>query len=264
MRQDFHSKRERDHDRIVVSINPHMEIIIKQRLESTNRYCELLDLPQIKEFTIIQALEQTHGIGQQGNHWESEPGKNLTFSLILKPSIDVADQFEITKVLSLGITDAIRKLLNNSEPVIKWPNDIYIKEKKIGGILVSNKIRSNQIAASICGIGLNVNQTQFADWIPNPTSLSLQTGQTHPLQDVLQEILESIKQRYIQQQEGNDLEKEYLGRLLYFRQRSRYLYHNEYLEGTITGVNRFGHLQLETIDGRTISCQMKEIAFCGL
>lgn len=238
-----------------------MEIIVKERLDSTNRYCELLDLSQIKEFTIIQAIEQTHGIGQKGNHWDSAPGENLTVSLILKPAIAVADQFEITKILSLGITDALRKVLGNSGPSIKWPNDIYIGDKKIGGILVSNKTRANRITVSICGIGLNINQTVFPSWIPNPTSLSLQTRQRYPLDSILTQITEAIASRYRQQQEGEDLEKEYLARLLYYRQKSHYLYHEERIEGTITGVNRFGHLQIDVTDGRKLSCQMKEIAF---
>lgn len=263
MRQDIHCQRERDHDRLAVSIIPQMEIIVKQQLASTNRYCELLDLSQIKEFTVIQAIEQTHGIGQQGNHWESAPGENLTISLILKPTIAVADQFEITKILSLGISDALHEILagHNHTIAIKWPNDIYVDGKKICGILVANKIRGNQIAASICGIGLNVNQTNFPAWVPNPTSLQLLTNVEYSPSKILLKIAESIAKRYYNNHNPSSREEDYLARLLYFNQQRPFIHLGNQINGRIVGVNRFGHLQIETDDGVHLSCQMKEVVF---
>ncbi len=240
-----------------------MEILVKQRLESTNRYCELLDLTQIKEFTIIQAIEQTHGIGQQGNHWVSEPGKNITVSLVIKPTMTVGDQFEITKILSLGITDALHEILAglNHAITIKWPNDIYVDGKKICGILVANKIKGTQITASVCGIGLNVNQTNFPAWVPNPTSIQLLTATEYSPSDILHNIAESIAKRYYSNQNPTSREEDYLARLLYFNQQRPFLYLGNRIEGRIVGVNRFGHLQITTDDGAHLSCQMKEVVF---
>lgn len=99
------------------------------QLESTNKYCELLDLSQTEEFFTVAAGFQTAGVGQGASRWESEPGKNLTFSTILKPAfLPVADQFMITKVISLGITDWLRKQTTTLQHriCIKWPNDIYV------------------------------------------------------------------------------------------------------------------------------------------
>lgn len=240
-----------------------MEIIVKQRLESTNRYCELLDLSQIKEFTIIQAIEQTHGIGQQGNHWVSEPGKNITVSLVIKPTMAVGDQFEITKILSLGITDALHEILAglNHAITIKWPNDIYVDGKKICGILVANKIKGTQIAASVCGIGLNVNQTKFPAWVPNPTSIKLLTAAEYSPSDILHKIAESIAKRYYSNQNPASREEDYLARLLHFNQQRPFLHLGNRIEGRIVGVNRFGHLQIKTDGGAILSCQMKEVVF---
>ena len=96
-------------------------------LPSTNQYCELLNLSETEEFTVIVARTQTAGIGQRGNHWEAEPGKNLTFSLVLKPTwLPIADQYQLTKAVSLGIAEYLMPLIKEGDRRvrIKWPNDI--------------------------------------------------------------------------------------------------------------------------------------------
>ena len=121
-------------------------------LPSTNQYCELLNLDETEEFTVIVARTQTAGIGQRGNHWEAEPGKNLTFSLVLKPKwLPIADQYQLTKAVSLGITDYLMPLIaeGHGRVRIKWPNDIYVDDKKICGILITHRIAGGQIAASV-------------------------------------------------------------------------------------------------------------------
>ena len=150
-------------------------------LESTNKYCELLNLGETEEFTVIVAKEQTAGIGQRGNHWAAAPGQNLTFSVVLRPAfLPAADQYALTKAVSLAIVDTLAPLLpQRAEEVrIKWPNDIYVDDRKICGILINNHLQQERIAATVVGIGLNVNQRTFPDWVPNPTSLALLTGNT--------------------------------------------------------------------------------------
>ena len=142
-------------------------------LPSTNQYCELLNLDETEEFTVIVARTQTAGIGQRGNHWEAKPDKNLTFSLVLKPTwLPVADQYQLTKAVSLGIADCLMPLIAEGDRRvrIKWPNDIYVDNNKICGILITHRITNGQIAASVVGIGLNVNQQTFPDWVPHLTT----------------------------------------------------------------------------------------------
>ena len=174
-------------------------------VESTNKYCEALDLAQVEDFTCYWALVQTAGIGQRGNHWASAPGENLTFSHVLHPTFLPADrQFKLTQTLSLAICDFLSPLTSHLSPFIKWPNDIYVDGKKICGTLISAHITTqairqsyNQaiIASAICGIGLNVNQTSFPDWVPNPTSLSLLMGNHYDLEPLLQQLLQCIEVR---------------------------------------------------------------------
>ena len=168
-------------------------------LPSTNQYCELLNLSETEEFTVIVARTQTAGIGQRGNHWEAEPGKNLTFSLVLKPTwLPIADQYQLTKAVSLGIAEYLMPLIKEGDRRvrIKWPNDIYVDDKKICGILITHRIAGGQIAASVVGVGLNVNQIDFPEWVPNPTSLCLLTGQEWPLDETLEKMLDCIAYRY--------------------------------------------------------------------
>ena len=250
-----------------------MQIIRFDSLESTNKYCEALDLSQVEDFTCYWALEQTAGIGQRGNHWHAEPGKSLTFSLVLHPSFLPADrQFLLTEALSLALVDfllsiCVPKLGDlSAKPTeecvkIKWPNDIYVGNRKICGTLVSTRLQGIQIASAVCGIGLNVNQVAFPDWVPNPTSLTLLTGKQYDLEELLKQLLLCIEHRYSGLREGLDPEPEYLSHLLNLGVPARYIYKDKEIEATITGVDPYGHLLLSDSDGRQLSCGMKEISF---
>lgn len=231
-------------------------------MESTNKYCEALDLAEVEDFTCFWALEQTAGIGQRGNHWHSAPGQNLTFSIVLHPSFMPADrQFHLTQALSLAMVDFLSIFNIQSSISIKWPNDIYVSDRKICGTLVSTCLVGNTIASAVCGIGLNVNQREFPDWVPNPTSLNLLTGKHYDLEPLLQQLLVCIETRYNDIKAGADLGQEYLDRLLNFGAPVRYKYNEEEIVATITGVDPHGRLLLTAADGRRLSCGMKEIAF---
>lgn len=239
-----------------------MEIIHLESVDSTNRYCELLDLGKVGEFTIVCAEEQTAGRGQQSHRWESQKGQNLTLSLILHPIfLNIADQFQLQKVLSLGLVDLLDSY-HIGQVGIKWPNDIYVGSDKICGILVANKISRNSIQSSVCGIGLNVNQTIFPDWVPNPTSLALLKNETFHLDEVLNGLIKCISDRYQMLKSGQDklLDNEYLAKLMNLDKPANYTYQGKAIRATITGVNRFGHLQLTIDDGTEISCQIGEIS----
>ncbi len=239
-----------------------MTIIRFDSIESTNKYCEALDLAQVEDFTCYWALEQTSGIGQRGNHWHSAAGENLTFSLVLHPcTLPAARQFKLTQALSLALVDFLSTFNFQRSVSIKWPNDIYVDGKKICGTLASTRLQGNVIASAICGIGLNVNEQVFPDWIPHPTSLSLLTGQKYDLEPQLRQLLACIEKRYNDLKSGIDPEREYLAYLLNLNVRARYIYNKEDIAATITGIDPHGRLLLTTDDGRSISCGMKEIIF---
>ena len=229
-------------------------------VESTNKYCEALDLTEVEDFTCFWTLEQTAGIGQQGNRWHAEPGKNLTFSLVLHPSFLPADrQFQLTECLSLALVDFLSIFNFHSSVSIKWPNDIYVAGKKICGTLVSTRLQGHRIASAICGIGININQTAFPDWIPNPTSLTLLTGKEFDLEPLLHQLLECIRNRYNDLRIDRNLEAEYLSHLLNLNTPAHYRYRDEVITATITGVDSYGRLLLTVDDGRLLVCDMKSI-----
>lgn len=239
-----------------------MEIIHFDTIDSTNAYCELLDLDQVEEFAIVIADEQTAGRGQQDHTWASETGKNLTFSLILHPSfLSVRDQYMITKVLSLALCDYLGHQLG-VPATIKWPNDIYIGTKKICGMLVANKLKKNQLSTCICGIGLNVNQTSFPDWVPNPTSMSLLSGYEFNTNAELELLIHYIQNRYDQLQDGavTQLDNDYLSKLMNMGKEVQYLYDGQAITARILGVNCYGHLILETDCSKILTCQMGEVS----
>lgn len=192
-------------------------IITIDKLESTQSYLiELSNKSELQEGVVVNALSQFKGVGQFENKWESEDGKNLTFSLLLKPCfLNPCDQFLLTQVLSLAISDFL--FTQTNKPIyIKWPNDIYIGKNKICGILVNNQLFGATFENSFCGIGLNVNQEIFPP-LPNPTSLFLETGKELDLNETLKAVLESIDLRYNQLKLGEIeiLQRDYMQRLLY-------------------------------------------------
>ncbi|MFA7115754.1 MAG: biotin--[acetyl-CoA-carboxylase] ligase [Bacteroidales bacterium] len=178
------------------------DILIKwyKSIDSTNLEAER-NLSVTNDFSVLAAEFQTAGRGQRGNHWESAEGENLTFSIVLKPKgLKAVNQFVISEVVSVGICDYLKNY--EIEAQIKWPNDIYVGNKKICGILIENKIFTDRLAASIVGIGLNLNQTEFISDARNPTSLLLSLtdrvfSQKLNLKDELLLIVESIYKNYL-------------------------------------------------------------------
>jgi len=172
-----------------LNINP--QIIRLDKVDSTNNFAkEIINSKTINDWTIVIAKEQTNGRGQRGNSWQSNPKENLTFSLIISPNIKVEKQFYISKIVSLALLNFFNKFSDNA--TIKWPNDIYIDNKKIAGILIENFIQANKINKSVIGIGININQCEFDEDIPNPISLKQLTNKTFDLNTVLLQIIDEI------------------------------------------------------------------------
>ncbi len=237
-------------------------VIWVESLDSTQTYLQGLNSDILPEWSIVATKNQTQGRGQGNNKWESEGEKNLNFSLLLKPTfLPIADQFLITQVLSLGICDFLSKYINDVS--IKWPNDIYVRKNKICGMLVQNKIIGSEFTCAICGIGININQIDF-HFAPNPTSMKLETKQEFLIENILIEILDSVKLRYdmLKSNHGFNFKKEYLERLLYYNVFANYRYNNvEDIEAKIIDVNEFGYLVLLKKDKKEIIAELKQLKF---
>lgn len=143
----------------------------------------------------LMALEQTNGRGQRGNTWEAEPRKNITLSLMLRPEeLPATRQFEISEAVALGVADLLDNL-GIEDVGVKWPNDIYVGDRKICGILIENTVAGALIIRSVAGIGLNVNQTLFTSDAPNPVSLKQITGKDFDLETLAERMIERIMLR---------------------------------------------------------------------
>lgn len=241
-----------------------MNIIHLKEVTSTNEHLkQLLENEKLDEGTIVLADYQTSGKGQSGNTWESEEGKNLLFSLLLRPDFLEADeQFAISEVVSLAIKEVLLMYLKDNV-TIKWANDIYWRNKKIAGILIENNILENKIVSSVIGIGLNVNQKEFKSDAPNPISLKEITGNQYVLKELLQKIQLAILRYYIVlMEDGFDaIHEKYLNAL--YRKEG---FHNYEADGKIfsavlVDVEKNGLLKLEDKHYNTMTFDIKEVKF---
>jgi len=212
---------------------------------------------------IVAADEQTEARGQMGTKWLSEEGKNLTFSMFVSMEyFPVSRQFELNQAISLGLLKALKKYMPNSK--IKWPNDILADTKKIAGMLIENSVSKNYLKHSIVGIGLNVNQTDFPEEIPNASSLKLLRQRDFDLDLLLSEITDSIKSYIadIEAKKNDELKKEYLHNLyLYNRKATFYNKKNERFAGRIIGISDEGQLLLKLQSTEIVAFDHKEIQF---
>ncbi len=238
-------------------------IIKLQTVDSTNKYAiELIPRIDPIEGAVVWAMEQEAGRGRNNNKWESEGGKNLTFSIILYPDfLNVDQQFYISKAVSLGILDFIKIYAGNAS--IKWPNDIYVDNKKISGVLIENTIKGNKIENCVVGIGLNVNQTVFKGNVPNPVSLKLILKNDIDLNESLEKICGSVEARYLQLQKGNlaKIDNDYLENLYRINEFHSFISNSKSFIAKIVNVLPSGNIVLEHKDGETYEYNMNELEF---
>jgi BirA family transcriptional regulator, biotin operon repressor / biotin---[acetyl-CoA-carboxylase] ligase len=237
-------------------------LVSLEEVASTNVYLKsrISESEAEVEGLVIVAKNQYAGRGQRGNEWESEKGKNLTFSIFLKPNILVKHQFLISKVVSLGIIDFLEDL-KISTPKIKWPNDIYCDDNKIAGILIENSIKENKIYSSVVGVGLNVNQIQFNSG-DNPTSLNIELNNTFDIEELLYQLLFFIERRYLLLKASNEslIDSDYLHYLYKMNQPNRFKVKGKEITGVIIGVSLIGKLQVK-INENIEEFDLKEIEF---
>lgn len=237
-------------------------INIESTLSTNNYATSQVRENEVKAGTVFLAYDQTAGRGQLENKWESEAGKNLTFSIFLKPTfLDIRKQFMLSKAVCLGMEKCLSKLVEGVH--IKWPNDIYVGDQKICGILIENAIMNGRISQSIVGIGLNVNQSRFLSDAPNPVSLKMISGKDYQLEELLTDLLKEIDFFHCLLEEGNfdELDQQFLKKL--YRREEWYSFKDENHQyiGKIVGVNKIGQLRIQEKNGLIHEYHFKEVTY---
>lgn len=212
---------------------------------------------------IVITNEQTAGRGQQGNTWLSAANLNLTFSVIFLPdSYFIADSFYLNIISSLAVSKTIERLLPEGKKVfVKWPNDIYIEDKKISGILIENTLRSDKINSVVMGIGINVNQLVID--LPHATSLIQETGAEISLQELFLQLCETLEYYYLKFEHGlkTELHNSYLKQLLGLNQKRSFSDAEGTFSGIVRGITPTGQLNIEKESGQIRSYAFKEVTF---
>jgi len=167
----------------------------------------------------------------------------------------------LSKAVTLGIYKALNKQVDLLK--IKWPNDIYVGNQKLGGILIENSIMNGLLRSSVVGIGLNVNQTIFYSEAPNPVSLRMLTNQHYDCEIILSEILSGINWYYalLREEKEEIIDQEFESVLYRLNEKYFYKAKEDVFEGEIIGVNEIGQLQIRKIDGKVLEFHFKEVEF---
>jgi BirA family transcriptional regulator, biotin operon repressor / biotin---[acetyl-CoA-carboxylase] ligase len=239
------------------------ELLFLDETTSTNQYL----LSQLAETgaesgTAVVTFHQSNGRGQKGNKWVSEPDKNISYSLVIKPEfIPARNQFLLSEFVSL----TVKALLDEyaKDITIKWPNDVYYKNSKIGGILIENKLEGSLISHSVIGIGLNINQTEFPAELPNPISLSQITGQQYDLKELAEKLHRRLTKAFehLNTDNESDIRKYYLNSLYRRDGFHRYKDNKGEFKARILDINAHGQLILEPEEGAAREYDFKEVTF---
>lgn len=239
-------------------------LIALNEIDSTNNYTKALLMgKEVNEFTVVTSEYQLAGKGQRGNYWESERGKNLTFSIILKPSfLAINKQFMLSKIVCLAMHQTLSRYIESPHLKIKWPNDIYYKDFKIAGILIEHDLLGNQIESSIVGIGLNVNQTSFISDAPNPISLNNICRQTFDKSEILNYYINSLKSYYrlLKNREWEQINARY--HQILYRNQEQHIYedNNGRFIGKIRSVDEDGTINIEK-ENKVAQYLFKEVKY---
>ena len=236
-------------------------IIQLDEVDSTNAYAErLIASGRFPEGTVVSARYQSAGKGQGAHRWESERGKNILMTILLKPSfLPAGSQFLLNKAVTLGVCDCLTAL--GLTPAIKWPNDLYAGQGKIGGILITHRVSGEVITATIAGIGININQSEFPGSLSNPVSVKTLTGRETDPGEALIQLIGALDRRYAMLKKGDPgtVEEEYLKKLAGLGQFKTYRSAAGEFEGKICGVDAFGRLLVETRDRKVTAYMHGEI-----
>lgn len=208
--------------------------------------------------TLVITDYQSRGRGQRGTTWEGEAGKNLMMSLLLDTSfLEISRQFDLSICAALGVWSALRSAgLMNAR--IKWPNDLYAGDRKVGGILIESTLRDSRLRSSVVGIGINIHQDTFGN--PRASSLALE-GCTVDRNTLAEAVCSHFEHFYLKLREGEDLREDYLAVLLGLDEEREYIFQDQRFTGIIRGVSAGGELIVESKLSKK-NFDIKEISFC--
>lgn len=209
---------------------------------------------------VVYADNQTQGRGQRGNVWQSLPAQNLLVSIMVRPTaLPVVSQFALSQAVALAVYSAVGYL--GVDSVLKWPNDVYVGEHKLSGILVELDCCGSTVEQAVIGVGLNVNQVQFAPMDKTATSLNMLTGETYEIDEVLAVFLDSFSYYYSLLERGDYslLAAEYKNHLLGFGQRLHYCDADSSFDAAIVDVESDGRIRLQRADGSVALYAFKEV-----
>jgi len=231
-----------------------------ESIDSTNKFIlDYISKNKPNHPIVAYTDYQTEGKGQIGRYWESETSKNLLMSLHFLPEkLLPENQFNLSMYTALIVATVLKSIMQ-TEVKIKWPNDIYIGDKKIAGILIQNVLQGKCIKNSVIGIGLNVNQTTFSDFIPNPTSMKLITNLTFEISKILDEICDLFFKNINSIYEYKSLKYNYISKIYSFREWKKYQKGEVVFEGMIIDIEPSGRLILELKNGLAESYNFQEI-----
>ncbi|MEG1635370.1 MAG: biotin--[acetyl-CoA-carboxylase] ligase [Rikenellaceae bacterium] len=236
-----------------------INIIYNDSVSSTNDLAAACNEP----WSVFIAEQQTKGRGQRGNTWESEPKKNLTFSITLMPEfLTASQQFYLSKIVSLAVVYTLEDIDINAK--IKWPNDIYVDDKKICGILIENSITTQgTILKCIAGVGINVNQTEFKSSAPNPISIINILGEEQNRNTLLNDFALHLLKLYnfLAVEERALIDTEYINYLYRHNETHTYKDKSGVFSGKIIAVHPQGELIVEKDSSTRESYLFKEIEF---
>lgn len=239
------------------------EPIFLSETNSTNSYLdELCNKTSVAELTSVYTDFQTAGRGQRGNSWESEAGANLLFSFVLYPDfLEARKQFLLSQITALALQELLSQYTD--EIRIKWPNDIYWKDKKICGTLIENDLTGVHISRSISGTGVNLNQESFLSDAPNPVSLFQITGRRYDRKEILCDFMERVAQYYTLLKDG---ETELIAsryQAVLYRKEGFHAYKDKdgNFRARICGIEPSGALILEDESGKRREYMFKEVSF---
>ena len=238
-----------------------MKLIKLDAIDSTNEFLKGLSNKQfVENFTVVTAESQTNGKGQMGAVWDSEPGKNLIMSVLIKDFLsDINQIFNLNIAVSLAVLKVL-ETMHIPKLTIKWPNDIMSDNKKIGGILIENSIKSDGTIISIVGLGLNVNQTNFEN-LPKASSLAEICHTIFDKQEILLMIIEKLEQNIRSwNQKVDSLWSDYTDKLFKKEIPIPFATQNQQkFMGIIQGVSAIGKLKILLEDDSISEFDIKEI-----
>ena len=243
-----------------------MKILHFDEINSTNAFMhdKMAERTDISDMVVV-ADHQTEGRGMDKNRWESEKGKNLLFSIALKVNfLEAENQFKISQAVSVAIVETLSQFIDSQKIFIKWPNDIYVGDKKLAGMLIQNTIEGRMMGTTIIGIGLNVNQIEFSKDIPNPISLKQISGKDYDLENLFNLLINNIKSSVesLRLKENQiEINEKYILKAYRYHQWADYLYKNKVKSMIINGFDCYGRLILEDQSGEEIICDVKELQF---